>query len=331
MMRMVARMALGLTLLASPAVLRAQTFEAVGTRAAGMGGAFVAVADDASAAYWNPAGFASGAFLTLVFDRTGGKANPPDGPGGSGRTGLLIALGAPPVGLSYYRLRLTTLTPVPTEQGPGLSTPGIVRVNTLSTHHTGVTLVQSLTEGLAVGATLKVVRGTASSSLQPDEDRESLLDGDSDPAGRKSTKFDADLGMMATLGRLKAGVTLRNATQPDFRTDGDGASLRLQRQARAGLSVTPVPGWILAADLDLNRAETPLGEMRAFAAGTEGHLNRKVFVRGGLRVNTAGPRAPMVSGGASYAATASLLIDAQVTGGSDQGTRGWGVAARFGY
>ena len=37
----------------------AQTFEAVGTRAAGMAGAFVAVADDASAAYWNPAGFAA--------------------------------------------------------------------------------------------------------------------------------------------------------------------------------------------------------------------------------------------------------------------------------
>ena len=37
-----------------------------GSRAAGMGGAFVAVADDASAVYWNPAGFAAGSFFSLV-------------------------------------------------------------------------------------------------------------------------------------------------------------------------------------------------------------------------------------------------------------------------
>src|SRR4029453_5176655 len=34
-------------------------FEPVGTRAQGMAGAFVAVADDATATYWNPAGLAS--------------------------------------------------------------------------------------------------------------------------------------------------------------------------------------------------------------------------------------------------------------------------------
>ncbi|MEP6914894.1 MAG: conjugal transfer protein TraF [Acidobacteriota bacterium] len=331
MTRMLARIAVGLTLLASPAVLCAQTFEEVGTRAAGMGGAFVGVADDASAAYWNPAGFAAGSFLSLVIDRTGGKANPPDLPGGSGRSGLLFALGAPPLGLSYYSLRATTLTSLPTVQGAAVTTPGIVRVNTLSTHHTGVTLVQSLTEGVAVGATLKLVRGSASSSLQTDEHRDSLLDGDSDPRGRESTKFDADLGLMATLGRVKAGLTVRNATEPGFKTDGHTPSLTLQRQARAGLSVTPRPGWIVAADLDLNRVASPFGDMRAFAAGAEGHVHPKVFVRGGLRVNTAGSRAPAVSAGASYAATGSLLIDAQVTGGSAQAARGWGVAARFGY
>ena len=47
-----------------PAAATAQTFETVGTRAAGMGGAFVAVADDASAVYWNPAGLASAAYLS---------------------------------------------------------------------------------------------------------------------------------------------------------------------------------------------------------------------------------------------------------------------------
>ena len=36
----------------------------VGARARGMGGAFVAVADDASATWWNPAGLPA----TLIFD-----------------------------------------------------------------------------------------------------------------------------------------------------------------------------------------------------------------------------------------------------------------------
>ena len=45
---------LGLAATASP-----QGFETLGTRAMGMGGVFVAVADDATAAYWNPAGLAT--------------------------------------------------------------------------------------------------------------------------------------------------------------------------------------------------------------------------------------------------------------------------------
>ena len=40
----------------------------VGTRAAGMAGAFVAVADDATAVYWNPAGMATGSLVSVVLD-----------------------------------------------------------------------------------------------------------------------------------------------------------------------------------------------------------------------------------------------------------------------
>ena len=48
---------LSLLFLSVPAVTRfSQSFDVVGTRALGMGGAFVAVADDASATWWNPAG-----------------------------------------------------------------------------------------------------------------------------------------------------------------------------------------------------------------------------------------------------------------------------------
>ncbi len=46
----------------------------VGARALGMGGAFVAVADDATAAYWNPAGISRVADVSIAFMATGGYA-----------------------------------------------------------------------------------------------------------------------------------------------------------------------------------------------------------------------------------------------------------------
>ena len=48
-----------LILWASPASAQ-HVFESVGERALGMGGAFVAVADDATAVHWNPAGLVTG-------------------------------------------------------------------------------------------------------------------------------------------------------------------------------------------------------------------------------------------------------------------------------
>ena len=44
--------------------------EVLGVRAQGMAGAFVAVADDATAVYWNPAGLGTGDFVSLVLERS---------------------------------------------------------------------------------------------------------------------------------------------------------------------------------------------------------------------------------------------------------------------
>ncbi len=301
----------------------AQTFETVGTRAAGMGGAFVAVADDASAAFWNPGAFASGSFFSLVLDKTTGELTPPGGGRAAGRSGLLMALGSPALALSYYRLRASEATPTPS--------PESVEATTLVTHHTGVTLVQSLFSGLTVGATVKLVRGLASSGVRSADERDELVRDRGDLTTEGTTRVDADLGVMATLGKLKAGLTVRNASEPSFASPGGRTSLKLERQARAGLSLTPVVGWIAAVDLDVLASEGAFGSGRRFAAGTEGRIHRKAFLRGGYSMNTSGGRAPAGSLGASFAATGSLLVDVQVTRGTDRSTSGWGVAARFGY
>src|SRR3954454_20833533 len=78
-MSCLARVACGATLvlaLAQPAA--AQLYESVGTRAKGMGGAFVAVADDATATWWNPAGIVTGAALSALYER--GKETQPADP-----------------------------------------------------------------------------------------------------------------------------------------------------------------------------------------------------------------------------------------------------------
>src|SRR5829696_3888840 len=82
-----------LLVLAAATPLLAQAQPPVGVRAAGMGGAFTAVADDASAVFWNPAGLATGAFFSLLVDRNALDT----------RSATLIAVGTPPLGLSYYR------------------------------------------------------------------------------------------------------------------------------------------------------------------------------------------------------------------------------------
>ena len=83
----------------------AQIVESVGNRALGMGGAFVAVADDSTATWWNPAGHAAGPF----FDVTLGWATTDienDQPPERHDEAAWVAVATPPFGFSYYHLRI---------------------------------------------------------------------------------------------------------------------------------------------------------------------------------------------------------------------------------
>ena len=279
-----------LLLLLLPASAFAQSEAPVGVRAAGMGGAFTAVADDASAAFWNPAGFASGSFFSLVVD-----GNVLDR-----RSGVLVALGTPPLGLSYYR------TAIAGEKNGR---------NTLVAHHAGVSLVQSLGGRLALGTTLKVVHGIATSP------------GEAGGAAVSSNKVDADVGVMATGSLGQLGLSIRNLLQPEFKTAG--GAIRLDRRVRAGVSIHAREESTVAADLDLTTATTPRGDWRDVALGLETRPGRNAWVRGGVHWNTAGTAAPIASFGASYAVYGATKVDAQISFGSSKGDRGWGIGLRF--
>lgn len=270
----------------SPSV--AQPFETVGVRALGMGGAFVAVADDASAIWWNPAGLATGGIFSMAVDYESLEDQ-------SG-TGIFTA--TPPVGLAYVRAELGGLV----------------------THQAGVTLLHTLVDGFTIAASLKFVRGVA--TLDPEEDvlGRSTNSFDLDAGALYvrgpwragftvrnivEPEFDTLDGTPLRLERMaRAGVAW---------LEGDwtlAVDIDLTRSSMSPVADATEDRRILAAGTEWRwgRRLAARGGFRLNTAGEE--------------------RAPVASGGFGIAVWGSVWLDAQVTGGADAGDRGWGLAGR---
>lgn len=325
---------LALTLLVPAASVWAQAEAPAGVRATGMGGAFVAVADDASAVFWNPAGLASGSYFSLAVD-TNHLKTADDSTFPHDRSALMIALGTPALGLSYFTNTVTRAAEffAPADLGPAVDTIAVYRVERLEARQVGATVVQSLAQRIAVGATVKLVRGLASSGFVPATDRSALDHVDEAFLQKASTKFDADFGVMLTGAVGKVGLAVRNAFEPDFKTS-DGVSIPLERRVRGGLSLLLHEFVTVAADFDFTDAPTSRGEWRDAAIGAEARLSRRAFARSGVHWNTAGRdsgpgAAPVFSVGGTYAVYGSVLADGQISMGSADGDTGWGVGLRF--
>jgi len=313
-----------LLIAASPAPGFAQAFETTGARALGMGGAFVAVADDVSATWWNPAGLATGPFVSLIVegarfdtDRQGAFGLPQPSERGS----FFLGAASLPLGLTYVRTTEAYAASGPADEA-------IVRA--LTTHQVGATVVQSLSDTIVVAATLKYVRGIAVSGPlgagQSPGDAAADLDGDG------ANAFDADIGLLATAGRLKAGVTVRNALSPSFETRS-GARLELPWRARAGVSYLVSEALLMAVDVDLRAVETQGEKSRNLAIGAEWGIagSTRFAVRAGARVDTVGDSRPLGTVGASYAVRNGIWVDVWAADGAETADRGWGVAGRIVY
>ena len=134
---------------------------------------------------------------------------------------------------------------------------------------------------------------------------------------------------MIGVGAVRVGVVGRNLREPEFAVSDDGG-LSLRRQVRAGLSVRPTGSLVVAVDADLSSMATVAGPRRNIAVGAEQRLGRLV-VRAGGRVNAEDDDPePVVAFGLSLEVLSGFWLDAQMTGGGDDGDRGWGVSTRVG-
>ena len=315
-----------------PAAARAQIYEAVGTRAQGMAGAFVAVANDATATWWNPAGLASGAYLSLVYEqgRLDDPGEPPDFGPATRDTETAMALVVPSMGLSYYRLRISEIGTLPSTETAGEDREDQrADLRALSVSQYGLTVGQSVGQGFVLASTFRLVRAGAASS------RGRLgragLDEAADLDVSVETKSDVDVGAMASAGSVRVGFSIKHLFQPEFETE-DG-SFVMKRQARMGVAfLTGGPGSVdgltLAFDADLTTTPTAFGDVRHVAGGAE-WLGRWAGIRGGLSKNTVGDMTTAASAGASLGLGSGLHVDGAFTFGDDDSEKGWKLGGRL--
>jgi hypothetical protein len=289
--------------LACPSLAFAQRFDDVGARAQGMAGAFVAVADDATATWWNPAGLATGlGVVDLSTEVSEG-----------GRGG--VAFGFPSLGLSYYRLKIrqiqasgSTASPSSVRQDNGAAGSDLPS-GEVGLSQFGITVGQSITQHLIVATTVKLVNA------------------------QSDTQADLDVGAMAAFGVVRLGVTVRDVRSPTFGAGSD--ALELGRRARAGAAVLApgrgsLAGLVIAVDADLTTARVAGRDEQEVAGGVESWwFGRRLGVRGGGGANTASGGGGFGAFGATVVPYPRVNIEGAVTRGSDSARDRWSLGLRL--
>lgn len=209
----------------------AQAFETAGVRALGMDGVFVAVADDATANYWNPAGLTDVPFSAVLDVQRIDSRLGADPTHREGTSDLITfaSLASPTLGLTYYRLRSWQVDQVVRNGIDGRDTASLT---SLVTHHAGITLVRPFGPGRTVATVLKAVRGTAAVGFGDGRAPVGVLfDQTSELRGLSTIRLDLDAGVMIGVGAVRVALVWRNLREPAFAVS-DNVTVSLGRQFR---------------------------------------------------------------------------------------------------
>jgi hypothetical protein len=192
----------------------------------------------------------------------------------------------------------------------------------------GITVGQSLGEHLVLASTVKFVRaGAASRSSDAGDGR--LSDASDLDTGSES-KTDFDVGAMVAYGAVRFGVAVKHLFEPEF--DDAASGFELKRQARAGVAWVSgergrFDGLTAALDVDVTRTPTVGGDVRHLAAGLEAWIaRRRVGVRSGLSVDTAGPLRTTGSIGGTFGGWYGLFLNGAWMFGSEDARNGWSTS-----
>lgn len=336
-----------------PAAGLAQPTPPAGPRALAMAGAFVGLADDASAPFWNPAGVGLGPVFSVaagytwtaqdrnrLVDRLNGRVAPPLDPdarqGVFGGDSIWWALSTPVIAFSFERLHLGDVQPIAAPVS-GREDPRL-RFRALALQYLGLTLVNGVGSGaIILGTTVKIARGggAISERIQPaGTGAAGLIEVATALKTSASTTVDLDLGLMATLTpAVRLGAVVWNLRQPSFRTSG-GNPIRLKRRARLGLAVLPSGDTAVTFDIDLTRGERDLARAdgRTLAVGAEQWLlAHRIALRGGVRrgIGSASSSTPVFAAGGAIRLGQRLRVDLAGAAGRHRADRQW--TAGLGY
>ena len=278
-------------------------FDVVGTRAQGMGGAFVAVADDASAAWWNPAGLSS--IPVADASVSGGDfstAGDTDacGVGTDARLACVSHIGllrAPGCGRQLQPShRVIDIRPAATATAePGRQEDtGTAAGRVVRTQYLDATLAQSIGDVLVVGTTLGVVSGeTASVRLPAGGSIDDGFEHDSRSCRRMDTRASTHMSARWRTSALCVSVSscaiLRRRVSTTPRVDRSRCRVRYgwaRRSVAARRRISGASGRSRSTPTS-RRVDAADGRRRAVSVGVERWLaSRRVGVRGGARVQT---------------------------------------------
>ena len=274
-----------------PSLSFAQRFDSVGVRAQGLAGAFVAVADDSSATWWNPAGLATQqkfVDLSLEIAERGDRG---------------LALTFPSLGLSYYRLTVSQLQP----SGP-IGTGGSVREDSGVVSQFGATVGHSITQPLVVATTVKLVN--ARGDTQADLD-----------VGVMGSFGPVRLGLAVRDLRNPTYGSGRDALELGRRARAGASVATSSRGALDRL--------VVAFDADLNATAAGGHDDQDVTAGVETWwLGQRLGLRGGAGTNVASGGGSFGALGVSVMPYPRLNIEGAMTKGSDFARDRWTLGLR---
>ncbi|MBU6432324.1 MAG: conjugal transfer protein TraF [Nitrospirae bacterium] len=282
-----------LSLLATPAM--AVEFAIVGPRAAGMGGAGVAVTTDSLATYWNPAGLAMTQTVDIRaqasaqgIDRLGVRktlndiedldknnpanigraqdlANRINQPGASlsaiGSAGLYVKghLGEHALGFNVSDVATSgafLTRPVTVGGGGPITIDGQMAFHGLEARQAAFSYAYAFADKtFALGITGKLIQGAAYTGTATINGNDIKLS-DNFGKAKLSTAFGIDVGAIYRPSSwLRFGVVAKDLNQPEFDAP-DGTKFKLNPQVRGGIAINPYSSLTLTGDVDATSNKT---------------------------------------------------------------------------